>query len=72
MAVASLADDLDVRLGLEDGAESAAHDSVVVDDEDADAALLVHRPNSLAKKPTGCVVPSGASVRSTTSVERRP
>ena len=72
MTVARLADDLDVRLGLEDGPEPAAHDGVVVDDEDADTAFLVHRPNSLAKKPTGCDAASVVSVGSTTSVERRP
>ena len=37
LAVACLADDLDVRLGLEDHAEAGAHQSLVVDDQDTDA-----------------------------------
>ena len=37
LAVARLADDLDVRLRLEDHAEARAHESLVVDDQDTDA-----------------------------------
>ena len=40
-AVARLADDLDVLLGLEDHAEAGAHERLVVDDEDANAHSAV-------------------------------
>ena len=37
-AVRRLADDIDVRLGLEDHAEAGPHQRLVVDDHDPDAA----------------------------------
>ena len=59
-------------VGMRERAEAAAHHRVVIDDQDADPALLVHRPNSLARKPTGCVAASAGSARFSASVARRP
>src|SRR5689334_16517385 len=73
MPVGGFAHDLDVVLLLEDGAEPAAHDRVVVRDEDADLGLVTHRPKSLPRNPrspaSDVSTPGGCS---TSSIGPRP
>src|SRR5882762_508442 len=62
--VARLAHDLDLRFGLEDRAQAASNERVIVGDEDADLADFRHRPKSLPRK-------LAFSVRSRSSIAPR-
>ena len=49
LAVVGLADDLDVGLRVEDHAEAAAHQLLVVDDDDADASCRQRRSRAATR-----------------------
>src|SRR3954469_10411880 len=57
-AAAGVTDDLDVGLAVQEGEQPAAHDGVVVDDEDADARLIGHSEPASPGASTPTSVPT--------------